>query len=191
MPFGAVDYCMLSTDYQSFLTQNFYSMNNSFILFLLFLTPFSLAAQSFILSPSLISNGGELLESNSYLINFSIGEPVTQTIIGNNYILTQGFQQPDPLTISSVENLKRFSSEIKIYPNPTSDRIIVEAEFPNPRDIQFQVFNVTGQKVFDFISQLGLEGVPIDFSELKSGEYFLKLKSMDNSEEQTFKIIKS
>ena len=148
--------------------------------------------QTLILEPSLISNGGEFLESNSYQLNFSIGEPITATIKGdNNYILSQGFHQPELLSVSSIKSTIGFVEKIEIFPNPTTGQITVKADFLDSKEINFLLFNALGQKFYRTKQSLGTNGVTLNLSLLPSGEYFLKLTNEKLTRQQTFKIIKA
>lgn len=72
-------------------------------------------------------------------------------------------------TLSIDDNL--FDNTFSIYPNPTNSKVNIKSE--NKFD-EFEIYNVLGQKVLT--SRIS-ENQEIDMSSLKSGTYFLKLKS--------------
>ena len=89
---------------------------------LLLLLSFPLIILGQVTTPSLISSSGDYYSNNNVNMDFSIGEIVIETH-QNNEILTQGFHQ-EILKIHT--GLSELNLVTKVYPNPTSDFVIVE-----------------------------------------------------------------
>lgn len=91
------------------------------------------------------------------------------------------------LTFSTVLDLAEFndSSNIKIYPNPTSDFITVELN-PVLMDKSYKIINQSGHQITS--GKLTSEITNINIIELPVGMYFLKIGEQTN---HLFKILKN
>jgi hypothetical protein len=91
-----------------------------------------------------------------------------------------------PITGTSEElNAKM---EAIVYPNPASERLVLELQGADWKDItEYKLMTLQGKEcVFHFIPTLGLNTVEADVSHLSPGMYFLKLT---NTSQQT-KVLK-
>ena len=79
----------------------------------------------------------------------------------------------------TIEDLSPAASSIHVYPNPTANRIYIQAE------------NITKAELFDLMGRKVMETNQdqIDISNMSSGSYILQVTTQNNSSE-TFKIIK-
>ena len=77
-----------------------------------------------ILSPSVIGSAGASFSNSTAKTDLTVGEVVIETF-SNNTILTQGFHQGDLKVSTAVVNI---DIKTKIYPNPTTNFLIVELE---------------------------------------------------------------
>lgn len=143
-------------------------MKNIFLVFFFF--PLFVLGQ--ITSPSLVSSSGGSYSNNNLNIEFSVGQLVIETH-QNNDILTQGFHQG---SLKIQTTLSEIKFEAKVYPNPTSDIIVVELAKDVKGDIL--VYDVNGKLVLS--DQLYQERKKqFDFRELNQGNYLLHLKIDD------------
>tara|TARA_B110000003_G_C16274444_1_gene388312 strand:- start:83 stop:571 length:489 start_codon:yes stop_codon:yes gene_type:complete len=132
-------------------------------------------------TPSVVSNAGQTFSNGNIIIDFTIGEVVIETfqptitplpLVYN--ILTQGFHQ-DKLNIQTiVENIK---IKTKVYPNPTSNILVVELEKNITADLL--VYDINGKIVLSD-NLLDQNQKQLDFSFLKQGNYFLHINSLNN-----------
>jgi hypothetical protein len=77
------------------------------------------------------------------------------------------------------------SSEIKIYPNPASDKITIEIKSQNIANSSFlSVYNIQGQLIFD--KPIFQRSINIDISTLSRGVYIVKLTTNKNIEVSRF-----
>ena len=79
----------------------------------------------------------------------------------------------------TIEDLSPAPSSINVYPNPTANRIYIQAE--NVK--KAALFDLMGRKVIETNQN------QIDLGNLNNGSYFLEVTT-DNSKSQSFKIIK-
>jgi len=103
---------------------------------------------------------------------------MVQTFQAGSNFLTQGFQQPEDLSVGIVE-IPVVSGDILIYPNPNSGSFTLS--FNNNDNLQssIRIFNLAGQVVMEKqVSQLaGLNTVNFDISAYSQGMYILELAS--------------
>lgn len=75
-------------------------------------------------------------------------------------------------TISEIEEIVKSQKEIKIYPNPTSNQLFVDSEFPIS---EYYISNIYGQKIFSG----SLENNKLSMAKLSQGIYFISFKIED------------
>jgi len=138
------------------------------------------------------------------VINPDSGEEVTvDALSDSDYFLREGevkifvsspienYVDSNPLTdvISGVENLDESQSMFfQIYPNPTSETIIIN-------DVQtadaVHIFNIEGQLVFEKKIMTNTQGLEITFPSLSNGQYEISLSRKGQIlGSQNFQIIK-
>jgi hypothetical protein len=131
-----------------------------------------MVAQS--LDRALLSSGGESYVSGSMQADVSIGEPVVETYEGDDYVLTQGFQQ-GLLVFTEIENLKAI--EFQLYPNPAVDYVNFEFPVDDFQDVTLQVVSLNGQMIWE--SQLTETISEIQISSWPVGVYLLRIIADD------------
>jgi len=136
-----------------------------------------------ITSPSVISSSGNSYNNGGVNIDYTLGEIVVETQTNSTTILTQGFHQGVLKVNSSVENI---DIKTKVYPNPTTNFIIIELEKNVNADIL--VYDINGKLVLK--DKLNDENQKqFDFSFLKQGNYFLHINLADK--QSVYQINKS
>jgi hypothetical protein len=121
-------------------------------------------------------------------INYSqtIGEAAVEIISGQDYILTQGFQQPGlKLTIEPPHA----GNGLNIFPNPATDHITIKLFGDNPRDLRVDIINLSGVIVYSekfcFTDKFYLEkDIPV--SNYNNGVYYVRIMSSDKEISRTF-----
>lgn len=139
------------------------------------------------------SNSGKYISNSALAISYTIGEPVIFTGTGSNIISTQGFEQPDQITIT-FGNSSYSLMDIKAYPNPVSDQLYVHINSNiSISDFQLQVFDIYGKKIkvdYNYASALLDHTFLLNLSFCEAGIYFIKITSEIDHLNDTFKIIK-
>ena len=123
-------------------------------------------------SPSLISSSGDSYSNSNLNMDFSIGEVVIETH-QNNEILTQGFHQGVLKIQTGVSELDFVT---KVYPNPTTNIVIVELE----KDIsgEILIYDINGKLMIS--DKLDNERIKqFDFSKFSQGNYLLHINIKD------------
>ena len=116
-------------------------------------------------------------------MDFTLGEIVIETFSNNANILTQGFHQGIIKIVLSVSDI---DIKTKIYPNPTTNFIIIELEKNVNADIL--VYDINGKIVIK--DKLNDEQQKqLDFSFLNQGNYLLHINIADK--QSVYQINKS
>lgn len=98
------------------------------------------------------------------------------------FISISAFSQ-DADNSSPVAITDSSTAHFSVFPNPVEDRLSIETKL---EDYTIEIINATGQVVSFQKNNNGLQ--TIDYSDLASGMYLLKLTSEDISE--SFKIVR-
>lgn len=132
------------------------------------------------------SSGGYFI-GGDININFTLGESVINTISNNEYLLTQGFNQPSIKIINSIDFLDSKVTNIILYPNPSIGnlKIIVESEFIDSGKIK--IVDLKGKFLLaeDFMTNNPKE---LNVGFLSSGFYFLSVYDNANNFISTHKL---
>jgi uncharacterized repeat protein (TIGR03803 family) len=87
----------------------------------------------------------------------------------------------------SVAILETTHDDISVYPNPTSDIVVIQLNDINKK-IRFELFDLAGKLLIQ--NDISNTGIQISMKEYKSGTYVLKLLDNDNRPTHWFKIVK-
>ena len=152
-------------------------MKNLTLLFLL--QVFILNAYSQNVSPEILSSAGGTLSNAQYLVDWTLGEPVIETVTGTTYILTQGFHQPD-FFIISIQESPEYS--ILVYPNPVSSVIMIQTDIQKP--LRASLYDLNGKLLNEIRF---IESTELNISNLSRSVYLLKIIDQNKN---TIKIVK-
>ncbi len=152
-------------------------MKNAFF-FLLLLIPVMSGAQD--MSQSVLGSAGGDYISDQLSVTWTIGEVVTETFESDNYTLNQGFHQGN-LVVTRIEEDQSLDFQIKTYPNPVKDILIIETENPG---FEYQIVNIQGSVVSN--GNVYSSSSEIDFTSFPAGSYFLQVEK-----QHSYKIIKN
>lgn len=120
----------------------------------------------------------------------SVGETAVELLSSSGFILTQGFQQPG---FKVPEGVVPVGTGVEVYPNPAIDIVNVKLFGDKARKLKIDVisFNgsITSTMNLDFFSKYYIIQ-QIEFSNLKIGFYFVRVRSDDGVINRIFKIEK-
>ncbi len=149
-------------------------------------TLFMITAVVFTSAQQVISAGGQTNTAGNIELSWTLGEPVIETVSEGTTVLTQGFHQ-SKLTVTAIDALSLTEMELKVYPNPTSDFVVVHI---NNAEVtaRFALFDFSGK----MLSQKPITATDtrLDMLQYASGTYVLKLFDEEEHPIQSFKIIK-
>lgn len=151
-------------------------MRTVITLLILAITPFFGLAQR--VTPQVTNHAGFDLTGSNLLMTVSIGEPAIATFSNTDYILTQGFLQPEILPCGEFE--------LTYYPNPTPDEMIIEALGCDIEIESMQLIDVWGRVITTIMPS---KNNKVQLGDISPGAYFIKV-FFTNSETETLKIAK-
>ncbi|MEP6793811.1 MAG: T9SS type A sorting domain-containing protein [Saprospiraceae bacterium] len=123
---------------------------------------------------SLLSTGGGMQHTGSFYISYSIGEPFIEYKNNAERWISEGYQQPEKINLSTGTKDILPSPVLNIYPNPSAGLLYVELknEFKGGR---ISIENTLGQIVMEKdITANNLQSLYID--QLDYGIYFLRVQ---------------
>lgn len=138
------------------------------------------------ISQDVIGTSGDHFVGGGAQISWTIGETVTETYTVSNSLLTQGFHQPEIMSVTSVDELD-LMTEVRIYPNPVFESL--NLEFGYIEDSYIYNIHDTNGKLLYSSSRSNLHHQVIDMSNYPHGNYILKI-IFDQSNPKTYKIVK-
>ncbi len=144
------------------------------------------AAHAQSLMPQVVASGGGSGQNAQVALDWTIGEPVIETVSDGTSTLTQGFEQP---TLQIITGLTSPSviEHIVAYPNPTADYITIL--FNQNECYNYQVYDLKGKLILN--GKANKSNPVISFQGMASGQYTLNLSNTENNNQiQNISIIK-
>lgn len=145
------------------------------------------------LERQVISSAGSFSTAGGISLSATVGEVAVTTLISGSVVLTQGFQQPNPEDLTAVPEEQKINLTYKIYPNPTSDKLVVELTVDKPAELIIQVYDMSGKDVILITKTIKVTGSVnelVDMSTLATGNYLVKLVYGKDAV-KTFQVMKN
>jgi len=161
-------------------------LKSRFLFIIILIVSFNSHSQD--LSLNVISNQGGSGVIEGIKLNWTIGEPIVETVENSAIILNQGFHQSvfnsTSLSINQENNLG-----LVIWPNPVNNELNISLDTNLNSKLNLNLYEVSGR----FINQASVNtiesNISIDVTNLSSGIYVLHI-SDSNGFIKTHKIIK-
>jgi len=151
-------------------------MKAFFTLLILTILPFAGKSQK--VYPQVTNLAGFDLTDASLVVTVSIGEPAIATFVNPDYILTQGFLQPEIIPCGEYK--------LTYYPNPTRDDITIQVQGCDNEIEAMQLIDIWG-RVITTIKPA--KNNLVQLGDISPGVYFIRV-FLTNSESETLKIAK-
>lgn len=135
----------------------------------------------------IVGTAGDTDSLQDVRIAFTIGEPIVTSFSNEDNILTQGFHQPSYQIVSLDEGFEIPTLQVKIYPNPSSDKVHVSMAEEQTQPFQVSLFSQTGTLLLT--DQFSQEGI-ISVAALAEGIYFLQIEVASTHAQVSYKLIK-
>lgn len=127
--------------------------------------------------PSLVNSAGGSGVIGGNTFEWSVGEAIIATTSTPGLVVTQGLLQPLPPGVS-VNNTRMANDEIRLYPNPASDVLVLQSNLSAGGDIQYQLLDITGRIMLRGAARLaqGNEKQYIHIEALPAGSYIMQVQ---------------
>lgn len=132
---------------------------------------------------------GNSYDNNFQIVQATLGEPVIMTVTDSTtFFLTQGFQQPSPTRLITIDN----DIFIKIFPNPVTDKCSVEFYISNGKNFTIEVWDMMGKLFYkEKIPEIfGGQRKNVDFTHALQGIYFIHVYSENEMFNKIEKVVK-
>lgn len=135
---------------------------------------------------AILTGGGSLTSSNGSL-SYSIGNFAYGYLNNANGSLITGPQVPYEIYVVTAVKSSEMSLDCNIYPNPVSDKLILNFENSFNSYLFYSIYNSDGkilktEKIINNVTE-------IEFNKFNAGIYFIEIKTKDQLI-KTFKIVK-
>lgn len=135
----------------------------------------------------IVATAGNSENNNGITIEWTLGEPVIETIGNSTNMLTQGLHQTNLLS-TGLNELNLSEAGIQVFPNPTNDIITISIIQKKHEVFVIELSDVTGQKVIQ--KEMRSDSEELDLTNYASGIYLLRIWNKNLAHTKTFKIIK-
>ena len=153
------------------------------------------------LDQSVISADGGISKFPGGNIQWTLGEPAIEGLMGVERSYTEGFNQPfldvqqvDPDSFKPQTQNKHggldSDNDISIYPNPVSSVLSIDLQLEDFKEILLVVSNADGGQLINSITASGTGRTELDLSSLASGLYLLHFRTKDGKQIASYKISK-
>jgi hypothetical protein len=152
-----------------------------------FLAAYVLFAGALTAQTSANSSGGDAAGSGG-TVAYSVGQVVYTTNQGTAGEIAQGVQHAYEIYSVGIDEAE-ISISLSVYPNPTSDKIILTKNNVNLSALEYQLISHDGK----LLQQSTFESSEMEISmkDLPSANYFLNILDNKNQNIKSFKIIKT
>lgn len=163
------------------------------IALLIIVLPGIVVAQSsdrFVIAP----DGGSA-RTNHMVLDWTLGEPVSETGFTNDHMFTQGFQQPvvkvlQPQVDELISSRSFIPLEITLVPNPVNSTLTLSISEPVQSEMDMFISDGTGKTIISKKIAANSATFSVDVSDLTPGLYILRLYGADKTIREVFKISK-
>jgi hypothetical protein len=159
-------------------------MKNLSIIFLFLSSTIIVSAQT--LQNDVVASGGGEGSSANMSIEFSIGEPVIETVGTVDMTLTQGFLQPS-LTITFIEEDDMLEG-ISIFPNPVTDELTVDVPLQYSV-LKWELLDMNGRVLSSSVFMPGTQ--TLNMQAYAQGTYVLMIIDPVSGQQLNSKILKT
>ncbi len=134
-----------------------------------------------------VASGGGQATAGNLDLEYTIGEPVIETVGNATLTVTQGFHQTS-LIITFIEDLS-LNVNVRVFPNPAQSTLIVDMPVNLDYDFTCTLYNMQGEKLFSELITPGKN--TISMQAYSNGNYVLMVKNRTNGKYTTYKITKN
>lgn len=138
----------------------------------------------------------EIREANKAVNTFNIYELSDRNLIGNGQYIYRvkqidfdGKFSYSPL----VSIVRKESSQIELYPNPTRNQVMVQINLERDADVKISIYDMNGRQVkvvFEGKTQAGSSDIHVDVTDLVAGQYTMKVEIDGVSEYKKMTVLK-
>ena len=149
-------------------------------------------ARSQSITPQVVSSNGNFSSASWGSLSSTVGEAAIVTLQSTGNFLTQGFQQPQTLSVG-VYSPKNSNDVVTVFPNPAINFTLIDVISESSGTANFQLFDIQGKIIqngsFDVIGGAQNQHRVL-LNNLASGMYLISVTS-PSATTKNFKIQKT
>jgi hypothetical protein len=134
-----------------------------------------------------VTTGGQATGAGG-TASYSVGQVVYTTATGTNGSVAQGVQQPYEISVTTGVNETAINLEMSVYPNPTTNYLILKVDNFELSTLNFQLIDLQGKVIEN--KKVTASNTILKMEALPKAIYFLNV-TKGNQIIKTFKIIKN
>lgn len=143
------------------------------------------------LEPSVIGNAGGTDATAHLQLEWTLGEPIIESVVNNNRLYTQGFHQPIIVVKEKAQELSYTGYlHITVAPNPVRDHLTVRFESKNEEDLLIYLQDALGRTLLVRPIKGKTGQTDINMMNLRNGTYLINVRSKAGKYNQSFKVVK-
>lgn len=135
-----------------------------------------------------IATAGDDFVAPTFSLSWTLGEPVTETFINDDIMLTQGFHQGE-FKLTAIREPLAEQFDITVFPNPTPDILNIRFNSEMNEIITVQLYSMTGEKIL--FEKTQDKNIQLNLANLSNASYLLSLRKLDGALITTYVINKT
>ncbi|MCK6695296.1 MAG: T9SS type A sorting domain-containing protein [Thermoanaerobaculia bacterium] len=148
------------------------------------------AAQDARLFNQVVASTGNVAVQQGFIYAYTVGEVVIFTGSFDNFILTQGFHQPEQTRIVSVEQPQLADWDIEVFPNPVSDRLTIRFSPEKGVALRVSVTDLAGKIILSDQLLTDPAGSMLNCSAWQPGVYFVRMQDPQSRASATARVVR-
>lgn len=131
---------------------------------------------------SVVATAGGETTVGGYSYVWTVGEAVIGSATSTGYIITEGFLPLKSGGSVGVSNIAESAPSVKLYPNPTTGKLILDVKQEQATKLNIQVLDISGRtiKATESLPNNASFNHQMDFTTLPSGTYFVILSTNED-----------
>ncbi|MEA3448992.1 MAG: T9SS type A sorting domain-containing protein [Bacteroidota bacterium] len=134
-----------------------------------------------------MASGGGHASAGNIVMEYTVGEPVIETLDGTHLTITEGFHQP-LLVVTSIDEYFVFPG-IEVFPNPTYDKLYIDIPAEKNTTFDCLLYDANGKLLMNKSLLPGKNTIPME--NVAPGMYILNIQDNNTGEINGYKISRS
>jgi hypothetical protein len=136
-----------------------------------------------------VASAGDYFVTPNLSLSWTLGEAVTETVSNEFMMLSQGFQQGEKITFTTIKDPLARLFDIKVFPNPTSDVVNISINSEMNDILTVQIYSMAGEKVLT--EKTSDKNIQLSLADLAPANYLLSLRKLNGELITTYSINKT
>lgn len=137
------------------------------------------------ISKQVIGSAGKAESNSNFKLSWTTGEPVVGLMTAEGHQLGNGYYPGKNVKALKIED-NALDLQIKVYPNPTSQKLSVS--HPDLNTFAIQITDLNGKQMYSGTID---KDQPLDVSHYSQGMYLVIIENKEANKKNTYKIIKN